>query len=98
MFFAEGTLWFSTAASESVTNRYGECFDGALTARNCLRELCCELVSAIVYAIVVVYCCVCCSRTVLYICLSDQNRCWIFAPKYPATYIKVSGKIYSNDV
>lgn len=70
--------------------------EGGLTARNCLRELCCELVSAIVYAIISVYGCVYFSRIVLYICPSDRNRCWMFGSKCPVACIKIAGNICLN--
>lgn len=68
VFFAGGgRCGFQRRPAKVSRIAMGDCFKGALTARNCLRELCCELVSAIVYAVVVVYGCVYCSRTVLYI-------------------------------
>ena len=64
--------------------------------RNCLRELCCELVSAVVYAIISVYGCVYCSRTVAYSYPSDQNRCWVFQSKCPVACIKIAGNVCLN--
>jgi hypothetical protein len=71
LFFFDGAVVISTTASESVTNRCLRFGGGKLTARNCLRELCCELVSAIVYVCIVVQGGIYGSNTMLYVCPSS---------------------------
>ena len=57
LFFAGASCRLtSTAANNSDMNRCVIITGGELTARTCLRELCCEFVSAIVYSV-----CDCCS-------------------------------------